>query len=70
MHERGIDKQHGKPRRWEHVTLNKTSVRSRLGRLVVAERPVVVKTPGNAGRAKGPWFKDNMRSGVRAGRLA
>src|SRR5580704_6263660 len=36
----------------------------------VAERPVVVLTPGNAGRAKGPWFKVNARSGARAERLA
>jgi hypothetical protein len=26
--------------------------------------------PGNAGRAKGPWFKVNARSGPRAVRLA
>jgi len=36
----------------------------------VAERPVVVMTPGNAGRAKGPWVKVNARSGARAVRLA
>ena len=36
----------------------------------VAERPVVVMTPGNAGRAKGPWGKVNARSGARAVRLA
>ena len=36
----------------------------------VADRPVVVMTPGNAGRAKGPWFKVNVRSGTRAVRLA
>jgi hypothetical protein len=29
----------------------------------VTERPVVVMTPGNAGRAKGPWFNGNVRSG-------
>jgi retron-type reverse transcriptase len=27
-------------------------------------------TPGNAGRAKGPWFKVDARSGARAERLA
>ena len=27
------------------------------GPLRVAERPVVVKRPGNAGGAKGPWFR-------------
>ncbi len=36
----------------------------------VTERPVVVTTPGNAGRAKGPYFKVNARSGERAVRLA
>ncbi len=29
----------------------------------VAERPVVVRKPGNAGGAKGPWFKVNVGSG-------
>ncbi len=29
----------------------------------VAERPVVVLKPGNAGGAKGPWFKANVRRG-------
>ena len=29
----------------------------------VAERPVVVKKPGNAGGAKGPWVKVNVGSG-------
>jgi len=29
----------------------------------VAERPVVVLKPGNAGGAKGPWFKVSVRSG-------
>src|SRR4051812_19352329 len=36
----------------------------------VADRPVVVWTPGNAGRAKGPWFKVNAQSSTRAVRLA
>jgi RNA-directed DNA polymerase len=27
----------------------------------VAERPAVARKPGNAGGAKGPWFKDNAR---------
>jgi RNA-directed DNA polymerase len=34
----------------------------------VAERPVVVRKPGNAGGAKGPWFKGDAQ-GARAGRL-
>ena len=29
----------------------------------VAERPVVVRKPGNAGGAKGPWFKGSVQSG-------
>ena len=29
----------------------------------VAERPVVAMKPGNAGGAKGPQFKVNVRSG-------
>ena len=28
----------------------------------VAERLVVVKKPGNAGGAKGPWFEESVRS--------
>src|SRR5262245_59445965 len=42
--------------------------RARPGR--VADGPVVAGTPGNAGRAKGPWFKVNARSGTRAEGLA
>ena len=30
------------------------------GPLRVAERPVVVKKPGNSGGAKGPWFRVNV----------
>jgi len=29
------------------------------GPVGVAERPAVATKPGNAGGAKGPWFKDN-----------
>jgi hypothetical protein len=29
----------------------------------VAERPVVARKPGNAGGAKGPWFKGDARRG-------
>ena len=29
----------------------------------VAERPVVVRKPGNAGGAKGPWVKVSVRRG-------
>ena len=36
----------------------------------VADRPVRALKPGNAGGAKGPEFKVNVRRGMRAGRLA
>src|SRR5262249_4113700 len=36
----------------------------------VAERPVGARTPGNAGRAKGPQFKVDVTRGRRARRLA
>jgi RNA-directed DNA polymerase len=36
----------------------------------VADRPAVPRTPGNAGRGKGPEFKGGVRRGMRAGRLA
>ena len=36
----------------------------------VADRPAVPRTPGNAGRGKGPEFKGSVRRGMRAGRLA
>jgi hypothetical protein len=33
------------------------------GRYGVAERPVLLKRPGNAGGGKGPWFKTGAESG-------
>lgn len=36
----------------------------------VADRPVVAKKPVNAGGAKGPEFKTDVRKSLRAGRLA
>ena len=33
------------------------------GRYGVAERPVLLKKPGNAGGGKGPWFKTGVGSG-------
>jgi len=36
----------------------------------VADRPVRPRTPGNAGRGKGPEFKTDVQRGMRAGRLA
>ena len=32
------------------------------GRYGVAERPVVLEKPGNAGGGKGPWFKTDATS--------
>ena len=53
MHERGIDEQNGKPLRCGREP--QRELREEQARpYEVAERPVVVKTPGNAGRAKGP----------------
>jgi hypothetical protein len=34
-----------------------------IGRYGVAERPVLLKKPGNAGGGKGPWFKAGTESG-------
>ncbi len=33
------------------------------GRYGVAEKPVVLRKPGNAGGGKGPWFKAGAGSG-------
>ena len=33
------------------------------GRYGVAERPVILRKPGNAGGGKGPWFKTGAESG-------
>jgi len=41
---------------WKPVT-------DRSGRRAVAERPVGAEKPGNAGGAKGPWFKTDVESG-------
>ena len=54
MHVQGNRPEHGKPQRCGRVTRNRCSVRSRTGPCGVAERPVVVRKPGNAGGAKGP----------------
>ena len=44
------------------MTANEHPARDRLGCHGVAERPVVVTKPGNAGGAKEPQFKDNAGS--------
>ncbi len=35
----------------------------RSGRFGVADRPVLLEKPGNAGGGKGPWFKAGAESG-------
>jgi hypothetical protein len=57
MFERGNTTQHGKPGtvRVRDPQLDAREGQARPHR--VAERPVVPKKPGNAGRGKGPWFK-------------
>ncbi len=45
------------------MTINQNPVTDKPGLRRVAERPVVVTKPGNAGGAKGPWFKVNAQSG-------
>ena len=53
---RGIDRQHGKPPRWDDGVPNRTPARDRPGRRGVADRLVVPRKPGNAGGGKGPDF--------------
>ena len=49
---------------------NRSSARKASGLSGVAERPVVAMRPGNAGGAKGPWFKESVRSDEGRWRLA
>ena len=52
--EEEIEPKHGKPSQWWRVTTNQNPVTAQPGLRRVAERPVVVMKPGNAGGAKGP----------------
>src|SRR3954447_9071809 len=66
----GDPTQHGKP---QAVGVRDPQPEAREGQAGppgVADRPVVPRTPGNAGRGKGPEFKTSVRRGMRAGRLA
>lgn len=54
MYARGNRAQHGKPQAMPWRVRQPRAREGQLGSLGVAERPVVVTTPGNAGRAKGP----------------
>ncbi len=69
MHGRGNQAQHGKPLGVSGRTGQPRACEGRLGPLGVAERPVVVRKPGNAGGAKGPWFRVSVVE-AGAGRLA
>jgi hypothetical protein len=53
--------QHGKPQRWR-ADRQPGLREEQTGPSGVAERPVRPRTPGNAGRGKGPQFKVNVRS--------
>jgi len=65
-----IQRNTGSPKRWRRVTSNRTPARDRPGRLGVTDRSAVPRTPGNAGRGKGPEFKTSVTKSARAGRLA
>ena len=42
---------------------NRKPATDRFGRRAVASMPVGAVKPGNAGGAKGPWFKTDVESG-------
>ena len=48
-----------KPRRW-CGTHQPESREGQAGPVGVAERPVVLRKPGNAGGGKGPWFESSV----------
>jgi hypothetical protein len=48
--------EHGKPERWKRES-EPAAREGQAGPCRVAERPVVARKPGNAGGAKGPWFR-------------
>jgi len=54
MHVKGERAQHGKPDLTGEATLQPEAREGQDGLGRVAERPVVPKKPGNAGRGKGP----------------
>jgi hypothetical protein len=67
---RGDPTQHGKPRSVEARDLQPDSREGKAGPGGVTDRPAVLRTPGNAGRGKGPEFKTSVIKSARAGRLA
>jgi hypothetical protein len=70
MSTQGEHTQHGKPRSAEARDLQPDAREGQAGPGGVADRPVVLRTPDNAGRGKGPEFKTSVPRGTRAGRLA
>jgi len=54
--------QHGKPYVADEANVQPDTREGQAGRHRVAERPVVLRKPGNAGGGKGPWFKTSVRS--------
>jgi hypothetical protein len=58
MYVQGEALQHGKPHAVvESVICQPAAREGEAGPDGVAERPVVLMKPGNAGGGKGPWFK-------------
>ena len=66
----GDPTQHGKPQAVGARDPQPEAREGQAGPPGVADRPVLPRTPGNAGRGKGPEFKTDARRGTRAGRLA
>jgi hypothetical protein len=69
MYARGSQEQHGKPPVVSGCAGQPPTREGGSGPLGVAERPVVARKPGNAGGAKGPWFRVSVVE-VGARRLA
>jgi len=63
MYAQGDRWQHGKPHPVVARDHQPDSREGQAGLDGVAERPVLLEKPGNAGEGKGPWFKVNARSG-------
>ena len=61
MQTMGTRRHTGKPG-GDRRTMNRELVRARPGRPGVAERPVLLKKPGNAGGGKGPQLKGDATS--------
>src|SRR5205085_7621959 len=67
MSVQGDPSEHGKPQVVRARDPQPDAREGLAGPLGVAERPVVLSTPGNSGRGKGPWFKVNAASGGQPG---